>query len=158
MSAKSAKKSNKDVKRPYAENKSVLFHYAVLDSFRAGLVLHGWEVRAIRNRQVSIKAAWIKEKEGELWLQKCQIMPIKNGNGEMEPFREKKLLLNASEIKKIKNLMTEKGRSVLITKIFPQGRTIKAEIVVGKGKKQYEKRQTMKARDQKRRVKKDFGV
>ncbi len=149
---------NKNQEIVYATNKSVFFHYEIGASFVAGLVLHGWEVKSVRSKHLNIKGAWISIRNGELWLLKSDISPFKNGNGEMERLRERKLLLKKSEIKKIESLITEKGRSVLITKVFASGRHIKAEIVVGKGKKKHEKRESLKNRDLKRKMKKDFGV
>ncbi|MCF7917515.1 SsrA-binding protein SmpB [Candidatus Gracilibacteria bacterium] len=136
------------------ENKRISFDYEILETFEAGIVLDGWEVKSLRAKHGNLKSAWVRVRDGEAWLENCSI-PAWRYSDEIQPKeRPRKLLLHKREIEKMIAKSEEKGRTIAPTKIYTKGRTIKCEIVIGKGRKKYEKRQVLKTRDAEREVRK----
>lgn len=136
------------------ENKRVSFDYEILDTFEAGIVLAGWEVKSLRAKHGNLKAAWVKISDGEVWLENCSIPAWRYSNEIQPKDRPRRLLLHKAEMEKLAAKANEKGRTVAPTKIYTKGKTIKCEIVVGKGRKKYEKRQVLKNRDAEREARK----
>lgn len=136
------------------ENKRLRFDYEIIDTYEAGMYLEGWEVKSIRAKHGNLKSAWVKIINGEVFLENFQVPPWPYASGEQNRDRSKKLLLKKSEIEKIQTKLNEKGRTVAPTKIFTSGKYLKCEIIVGKGRKKYEKRQVLKERSMDREAKK----
>ena len=128
------------------ENKRIRFDYEVIDTFEAGIVLEGWEVKSIRARHGNLKGAWVRFLEGEVFLENFQVPPWRYSAEIQQKDRPKKLLFKKREIEKIAVKSSEKGHTVAPTKIYVKGRTLKCEVVIGKGRKKYEKRQVLKDR------------
>lgn len=128
------------------ENKRLQFDYEIIDTFEAGMYLEGWEVKSLRAKHGNLKSAWVKIINGEVFLENFQIPPWPYASGVQDRDRPKKLLLKKNEIEKIQTKLNEKGRTVAPTKIFTSKRHIKCEIIIGKGRKKYEKRQVLKER------------
>ena len=128
------------------ENKRVRFDYEILDTFEGGLVLEGWEVKSLRAKHANLRAAWVRIQDEEAFLENFQISPYRFSAEIQEKSRPKKLLLQKREIEKIIASLHEKGRTVAPTQIYTKGRHIKCEIIIGKGRKKYEKRQVLKER------------
>jgi len=127
-------------------NKKVRFEYEVIDSFVAGIQLIGSEIKSIRNGKVSIVDSYCFFKKNELFAINLVITESKNSLNH-DPNRIKKLLLNKSELNKIQNNLV-KGMSVLVSRVFLNEKGMaKVEVVLGRGKKLYDKRQTIKERD-----------
>lgn len=128
------------------QNKRVFYDYEILDTFEAGIVLEGWEVKSLRGSNGNLRGAWVKIDRGEAWLEGCKIPPWRYASTDQDRSRPRKLLLHQREIEKLAAKLHEKGRTVAPTKIYTKGPQIKCEIIVGKGKKRHEKKQILKER------------
>ena len=131
------------------KNKKASFSYNLTDFFIAGIQLKGSEIKSIRNKDIVITDSYCTLIKGEVWARNINITKYKQDSiNEHNPKREKKLLLNRSELKKITKSIDEKGMSLIPTRIFINERGLaKIEIAIGKGKKQYDKREDIKKRD-----------
>ena len=128
-----------------ANNKKAYHEYFVDEVFEAGLALQGTEVKSIRMGQVSIKEAYCRIRNGEVYVDNMNISPYEQGNRENhEPLRSRKLLLNRYEIDKLIKKVDEKGLTLVPTKIYFKDSRAKLEIGVCRGKKLYDKRETLK--------------
>ncbi len=128
------------------QNKKARFNYELLDTYTAGLILIGKEVKAIRENKMSFGDAYCSIESGEAFLNKFHIS-VKDGN-DNDFFRKRKLLLNRKEINKIEKSIKEKGLTVIPISIFiTKTGLIKMDVALAKGKKQYDKRETIKKRD-----------
>jgi SsrA-binding protein len=128
-----------------ANNKKAYHEYFVDEVFEAGLALQGTEVKSIRMGQVSIKEAYCRIRNGEVFVDNMNISPYEQGNRENhEPLRSRKLLLNRYEIDKLIKKVDEKGLTLVPTKIYFKDSRAKLEIGVCRGKKLYDKRETLK--------------
>ena len=135
-----------------AQNKKAHFDYTVEERFEAGLVLEGWEVKAIRAGQVQLKEAYVIVRGAEIFLLNAHITPLKTASTHIspEPTRTRKLLLNAAEIRKLIGKVERSGYTLVPLDLhFSKGR-IKLAIGLAKGKRQFDKRATEKEKDWKR--------
>jgi SsrA-binding protein len=124
------------------QNKKAFHDYTIEERFEAGLVLEGWEVKAIRDNQAHLKEAYVIVRGGELWLLNAHITPLKTASTHItpEPTRTRKLLLRADEIRKLIGKVERSGYALVPLDLhFSKGR-IKIAIGLAKGKRQYEKR------------------
>ena len=131
------------------QNKKAFHDYFIEDKYEAGIVLEGWEVKAIRDNRVNIKEAYVIIQKGEIFLLGCHITPMGNASTHINPdnIRTRKLLLNNNEIVKLIGKVERSGFTLVpIDMHFSKGR-IKCEIGLAKGKKQYDKRATEKEKD-----------
>lgn len=130
-------------------NKKAHFSYIISDTFLCGLQLKGSEIKSIRNGQVNISEAYCIISNNELWIKNMDISRYKFCNEEdYNPLRLRKLLLNKTEIKKIKKQLEEKGMTLVPIKLIINEKGFaKMEVGLGKGKKTYDKRETLKKRD-----------
>jgi len=134
------------------QNKKAFFDYTVEERFEAGLVLEGWEVKAIRAGQVQLKEAYVIVRNGAIFLLNAHITPLKTASTHItpEPTRTRKLLLNAAEIRKLIGKVERSGYTLVPLDLhFSKGR-IKLDIGLAKGKRQFEKRAVESAKDWKR--------
>lgn len=130
-----------------ANNKKAYHEYFVDEVIEAGLALQGTEVKSVRMGQVSIKEAYCRIRNGELFVDNMNISPYEQGNRENhDPLRQRKLLLHRLEIDKLMKKVAEKGLTLVPTKIYFKGRLAKLEIGVCRGKKLYDKRETLKSK------------
>lgn len=126
-----------------AVNRAASHNYAFLDKFEAGLVLTGTEVKSARDGRVNLKDAYGVVRAGEVWLLNCHISPFSHGNiSNHNPLRARKLLMNRAEIRKLIGKTTERGLTLVPTKMYLKNGRIKCEIALAKGKKTYDKRET----------------
>ena len=117
------------------------------------MVLLGTEVKSLRESKVNIQEAYGKFKNDELWLVNAHISEYKFGNlNNHNPLRERKLLLNKRELKRLKAKVSEKGLTIVPTKIYFKNSKVKIEIALAQGKKLYDKREAVKERDIKRKL------
>jgi len=133
-----------------SKNKKAYFDYEILENYTAGIVLVGSEVKSIRRKDVSIKEAYCHIINGEMWLKGMHIAPFKESGmyQNHEPIRDRKLLLNKKEIKKMEEKVSQKGMTIIPLKVIITGRgLIKVDIGLGVGKKLYDKRNTIRDRD-----------
>ncbi|MEM8501355.1 MAG: SsrA-binding protein SmpB [Pseudomonadota bacterium] len=144
MSKKSKKPSNN-----IAQNKKARHEYAIEERFEAGMVLTGWEVKALRAGKAQLVDSYVLLKNGEVWLLGAQIEPLQTASSHVEtdPKRTRKLLLNSREIARIKNATERDGYTCIATSLFWKKHLVKCEIAIGKGKKAHDKRAADKQRD-----------
>lgn len=136
-----------------SDNKKARFDYAILDKYEAGLVLTGSEVKSIREGEVSLKDSYISFKNGEAFLQNAHINVYKASSyNNHHPERLRKLLLNREEIDKIMGKVQEKSLSCVPLRLYFKKGRIKVEIGLGRGKKQYDKRHSLKQKDSDREL------
>ena len=129
-------------------NRKASFNYFLVDFFEAGLVLRGSEIKSVRNGKVSIADSYGIEKKGEIYLINSHIPVYKQASyTNHNPYAERKLLLNKREISKLIGKMNQEGLTLVPTKMYFKKGKAKIEIAVGKGKKNFDKRQTKKTRD-----------
>lgn len=131
-----------------ATNRKAKFNYFLSDFFEAGIVLQGSEIKSIRANQVSLAEAYIQIIAGEAWLIDSYIAPYEHaGSFNHDPRRKRKLLLHRTEIRKLSNLVQQKGLTIIPTRMYLKKGRAKVEIAAAKGKKLYDKRQTIAKRD-----------
>lgn len=135
-------------------NRKANFEYEILNRFEAGIVLVGTEVKSLRDAKVNLTDAYGKFQSDELWLVNAHINEYKFGNlNNHDPLRKRKLLMNRKELKKIKAQLEEKGLTLVVTKIYFKNSRIKVEIALGRGKKLFDKRESVKKRETERKLK-----
>jgi SsrA-binding protein len=126
----------------------------------AGLVLTGTEVKSLREGRASFNDSYCYFHKGELWIKSLHIAEYSHGTyHNHEPLRERKLLLNKKELKKLESKLKEKGFTIVPLSIFFNDKGLaKIEVGLGKGKKLHDKRETIKARDSEREIKRKYGI
>jgi SsrA-binding protein len=137
-----------------AVNRAASFNYNLLETFEAGIALQGSEIKSIRDGRISLKESYADVKNGEVFLVSAHISPYEAANRfNHDPTRDRKLLLHRREIKRLTGKIREKGLTLVPTKVLinDQGR-VKVEIALAKGKKNYQKREALKARDVEREL------
>ncbi|MDD4686411.1 MAG: SsrA-binding protein SmpB [Clostridia bacterium] len=137
-------------------NKKARFNYNISETYEAGIVLVGSEVKSIRNGGVSINESFVLIKNDEAFLKNAYIKPYENGSSfNPESRRTRKLLLKKSEITKIKRKIEAEGLALVPIRIYLKGNYVKIEIGIGKGKKLYDKRETIKQKTIKRNLERE---
>ena len=141
-------------------NRKAYHDYFFEAKYIAGMVLRGTEVKSLRNGKASFMDSYCFFNEGELFVKSLHISEYNFGTyNNHEPVQERKLLLNKHELKKLEAKSTEKGYSIIPLKIFlTENGIFKMEIGLGKGKKNYDKRETIKERDTERDIKRKYGI
>ncbi|WP_276134489.1 SsrA-binding protein [Polluticoccus soli] len=139
----------------YIKNRPATFEYAIEDKLTAGIMLTGSEIKSVRNGKVSFNDSYCFFNKGELWIKSLHIAEYVNaGYAGHDPIRERKLLLNKRELAKWGNKMKEKGLTIVPLAVFINDKGYaKVEIGLGKGKKQHDKRESIKSRDAEREMK-----
>jgi SsrA-binding protein len=139
------------VEKLILKNKKAFHDYHVLDKLEAGVVLHGMEVKAIREGKINIKEAYCTFHENEVFLMQAHISPYSHaGSDQYDPVRPRKLLLHQKEIKKLKQKRDEQQLTIIPLALYWSGNHIKVEIGLVKGKKLYDKRQDIAKREMER--------
>ena len=142
-----------------ANNKKAYHDYFILETYEAGIALHGTEVKSLRMGKCSIKEAFIRVKNEEVYVYGMHISPYEKGNiFNKDPLRVRKLLLHKSEIRKLLGKTKEKGMTLVPLKVYFKDSLVKVEIGLAKGKKLYDKRQDIAKKDQQREAQRDFKV
>lgn len=143
------KTSNVNIK-----NRKASFEYSFLDTYIAGIQLVGVEIKSIRNGRVNLSEAFCVFQHGELYLKNTHISPYENaGYIKIDPLRDRKLLLNKQELRKLSESVSRKGLTIVPTKMFINERGLcKVEICLCQGKKNYDKRESLKEKDMKKSV------
>lgn len=146
MAGKSRKSSNAGT---IAVNRRARFDYELTEKFEAGLVLEGWEVKAIREGNAQLTDSYVLLRDGEAWLLGANIIPLASASTHVvaDPQRTRKLLLHARELARIFAATQQKGFSCVATALYWKGNKVKCEIALGKGKKSHDKRATQRDRD-----------
>ncbi|MDB5238221.1 MAG: SsrA-binding protein SsrA-binding protein [Candidatus Kaiserbacteria bacterium] len=136
------------------QNKRVGFDYTILEEIEAGLELFGYEVKSLRAGHGSLKGARVVARAGEAYLVGATIPAFQPANApkSYDPERTRRLLLSAKEIAYVASAEGEKGLTIVPIKVYNKGRNLKLLIAIAKGKKQQDKRQSIKTRDEKRNI------
>ena len=132
-----------------AENRRARFEYHIDESFEAGVVLEGWEVKAIRAGQVQLTDGYVLVRDGELFLIGCRINALREASTHVNPQadRTRKLLMHKDQIRRLIGKVEQKGFTLVPLNLHYKGGRVKAEIALAKGKAQHDKRETEKKRD-----------
>lgn len=134
-----------------AQNKKAYHDYFILDTYEAGIELQGTEIKSIRKGSVNLKDSFIRIRNDEAFIDNMHIAPYEQGNRfNHEPLRQRKLLLHKKEIRKLQKELKENGLTIVPTKLYFNTSKLKVEIALARGKKLYDKRQDLKAKDAKR--------
>jgi len=134
-------------------NRKAYYDYFVEETYEAGISLLGTEVKSIRNGRINLKDSYVVIKGNEAFLINCHISPYSHGNIQNhDPLRTRKLLLNRKEIDKLWGKLSQKGLTLVPLKVYFKKGKAKVEIGVGKGKRKYEKRETLKAKEARREI------
>lgn len=137
-----------------AQNKKASFEYFLEETFEAGIELVGTEVKSLRMGKCSINDSYVHVYKGEVFISNMNISPYENGNiFNRDPLRERKLLLTKKEINKLIGKCKEKSYTIVPTKVYFKGKYVKVEIALAKGKKLYDKRESIAKKDAERRAK-----
>ena len=132
-----------------AENRRARHEYSIEEQFEAGMVLSGWEVKAIRAGQVQLTDGYVHVRDGELYLIGCRINALRTASTHVHPEadRTKKLLMHKAEIKRLVGKVEQKGFTLVPLNLHFKGGLVKFELALAKGKAQHDKRNTEKKRD-----------
>jgi SsrA-binding protein len=138
----------------FVQNKKAYFDYEFLEQFEAGVVLHGHEAKSIRANKASLNGAYVIIRGGEAYLVNASISPYQVANTPKgyDPERARKLLLSKKQIAELEQGSERNGLTIVATRWYNNKRTIKLGIALAKGKKKADKRETLKARDNKREI------
>jgi len=141
-----------------AKNKKAYFSYEIQETLEAGIALLGSEVKAIRDGRISLKESYIEIRGSEVFLVNCHISPYEPANRfNHDPLRDKKLLLHRREIKRWMGKVKERGLTMVPTKVFISGKgLVKVEIALVKGKRTFQKRETIRERDRDREMQREL--
>jgi SsrA-binding protein len=135
------------------QNKKAYYDYFIEESIEAGIQLVGTEVKSLREGNANLKDSYIIIKNSEVFLFNCHISPYSHGNIlNHDPLRTRRLLLHKKEIERLKGKIQQKGYTLIPLKIYFKGPYAKVEIGLAKGKRQYEKRETIKEREARRDI------
>lgn len=136
-----------------AQNKTARLNYFIEDTYEAGIALVGTEVKALREGKANLKDSYALVKDGEVFVHEMHISPYTFGNRENhDPLRVRKLLLHKGEIKRLYGKSRERGLALIPLKLYFKSGKVKLEIGVGRGKKLYDKRESLRVKDDRREI------
>ena len=146
-------------KKLIANNKKAYHDYFLEEKIEAGIELVGTEVKSLRQGKCSIKEAFIRIDNGEIYVYQMHISPYEKGNiFNRDPLRPRKLLIHKYEIIKLESKIKEKGYAIVPVEVYFSNGRVKLLIALAKGKKLYDKRSDIKAKDQKREAQRDYKI
>ena len=149
----------KDRIKMVANNKKAYHDYFIDEKSEAGIELFGTEVKSVRMGKCSVKEAFVKIENGQVYVYGMHISPYEKGNiFNKDPLRVRKLLLHKAEIMKLNGKVTQKGYTLVPLQVYFTGSLVKVEIGLARGKKLYDKRADLAKKDQRRELEKDFKV
>ncbi len=147
------------MKKIIATNPTARHNYTIEDTYEAGIVLTGTEIKSIKQGKVNLKDSYANIKNGEVFIYGMHVSPYEFGNiYNKDPLRTRKLLLNRREINKLTGLIKQKGLTLVPISLYFSGHFVKVELGVGKGKKLYDKRQDIAKKDAERRMQKAMSL
>ena len=136
-----------------ANNKKAYHDYFIEEKYEAGLSLLGSEVKSIKKGKVSIKESFISDRNGEMFIYGMHVTPYEQAyEKDIDPTRTRRLLLHKKEINKLIGQKTQSGFTIVPLKIYERDGLVKLELALAKGKKQFDKRESIKAKDDKRKI------
>ena len=139
---------------PIAENRRAHFDYSIEERFEAGIVLEGWEIKAIRAGQVQLSGGYVVIRDGELFLIGARINPLRSASTHVHPEadRTKKLLLHKAQIRRLVGKVEQRGYTLVPLDLHYKGGRVKVEVALAKGKAAHDKRDSVKEREGRREV------
>ena len=141
-----------------AKNPVARHNYEIIDTIETGIVLSGTEIKSVRAGKVNLKDSYASIKNGEIYIHSMHISPYEQGNiFNKDPLRDRKLLLNKSEIRKLIGLIQQKGYTLVPISLYFKGSFVKLELGIGKGKKLYDKREDLKKKDDEMYIKRHMN-
>ena len=143
-----------DANRAVATNRRARFNFHILETFEAGLVLRGSEIKSIRDGQINIAEAYVQIRDGEAWLHNAHVAPYKAAGvyGQHDPVRSRKLLLKKAEIARIGSEVDRQRLTVVPLRVYIKNRVAKVQIGLARGKRQADRRETIRRRDTEREI------
>ena len=143
---------------PLIQNKKAYFNYEILEKIEAGIELLGFEVKSLKKGQGSLEGSHITVRGGEVFVINMQIPPYQPANTpkDYDPIRNRRLLLTKKEISDLAGAEGQKGLTIIPISVYNKGSKLKLEIAIVRGKKKYDKRETIKKRDTEREIRRDL--
>ncbi|MBI4155992.1 MAG: SsrA-binding protein SmpB [Candidatus Zambryskibacteria bacterium] len=140
-------------------NKKAYFNYEILDTYVAGIELFGFEVKSLKGGQGSLEGSYVTVRGGEAYIVRMFVPPYQPANTpkDYDPYRNRKLLLTKKEIKDLETIENKKGLTIVPLSVYNKGRKIKLDIATAKGKKKFDKRETLKKRDTDKQTRREFS-
>lgn len=136
-----------------AQNKKARHDYEIIDTMEAGIVLKGTEIKSIRQSRINLKDGFVRIRNGEAWMSNVHISPYEQGNlFNHDPLRTRKLLLHKKQLQKLTEIQKTGGMTIVPLKVYLKDGYAKVLIGIAKGKKLYDKRQSLKEKDMKRTI------
>lgn len=136
-----------------AQNRKARHEYDIIDTIEAGIVLRGTEIKSVRAGQISLQDGFAAIEDGEIFLFNTHIAPYEQGNiHNHDPLRKRKLLMHQNQIDRLHGQVSQKGMTLIPLKVYIKNGVAKVLIGLAKGKRQYDKRETIKRRDQERQI------
>ena len=149
----------KESQKLIANNKKAYHDFFIDETYECGIALHGTEVKSLRMGKCSIKEAFVRIEDGEVFVYGMHVSPYEKGNiFNKDPLRVKKLLLHKYEINKLLGKIKEKGYTLVPLQVYFKDGKVKVEIGLARGKKLYDKREAIAKKDQRRQAEKEFKV
>ncbi len=140
-----------------ATNRKAYHDYFIIETYEAGIVLTGTEIKSVRASRVSLREGYVLPKNGELWLMNVHIAPYEHGGiWDHDPKRPRKLLLHRREINKLLGKVHERGYTIIPLRMYLKNNRAKVEIALVKGKRKYDKREAIAKRDEERRMRHEW--
>ena len=141
----------------YAENRKARFNYEIIEKYETGIEFLGTEVKSVRGGQMSLEGAFVIIRGGEAFLINANIPPyqVKNSPKDYDPLRNRKLLLTKKEINELAGSEKNKSLTIIPISVYNKNRKIKVEIALVKGKKKFDKRESIKKRDVEREIRRE---
>lgn len=137
-------------------NKRAIYDYKILETYEAGIVLKGSEVKSIRSGRASFTDSFARIKKGEIWLCNLHIASYSQGVEEYDPKRDRKLLLHKHQIKRLNSILSQKGLTLIPVRIYFKKNRAKVEVGLAKGKRKYDKRESLRRKDMDREMKRQL--
>ncbi len=151
--------AKKEAQKLVANNKKAYHDYFIDETYEAGIVLHGTEVKSMRMGKCSVKESFIRIENGEMFVYGMHVSPYEKGNiFNKDPLRVKKLLLHKYEINKMAGKVAEKGYTLVPLQVYFKDGKVKVEVGLARGKKLYDKRADIAKKDMRREAEKEFKV
>jgi SsrA-binding protein len=139
-------------------NRKALHEYFIVDTYEAGIVLKGTEVKSLRQGSANLQDGYAVIRNGEVWLMGMHISPFEKGNiNNHDPKRSRKLLMHKQEIRRLIGKISEKGLALVPLKVYFKKNIIKIELGLARGKKAYDKREAIKKRETERQLRRDYA-
>jgi SsrA-binding protein len=143
--------------RDIARNRQASHRYNLLDRWECGIVLQGTEVKSARAGRVQLKDGYASVDDGEVWLHNVHIAPYDPARDNHDPERPRKLLMHRREIERLIGKVSERGLTLVPTRMYFKGKRAKVEIALARGKDLYDKRRSLKEKDMKREIQRELG-